>query len=75
ILAFQNHTDGPLTDLRGKASIFSHPVTSLSGSLVSRINGAVQAELKAFAEKAATRAKQKAIEMMIAIFPNWKPSD
>ncbi|MCS1317016.1 hypothetical protein NX035_20800, partial [Escherichia coli] len=26
ILAFDNHTNGPLTDLRGKAHIFSHPV-------------------------------------------------
>ncbi|WP_238145753.1 hypothetical protein, partial [Escherichia sp. MOD1-EC5426] len=26
ILAFDNHTNGPLTDLRGKARIFSHPV-------------------------------------------------
>ncbi|HAW2722455.1 TPA: transposase [Escherichia coli] len=26
ILAFDNHTNGSLTDLRGKAHIFSHPV-------------------------------------------------
>ncbi|MCV3019271.1 hypothetical protein OHE87_11145, partial [Escherichia coli] len=25
-LTFQNHTDCPLTDFRGKTSIFSHPV-------------------------------------------------
>ncbi|MGA4519893.1 hypothetical protein [Citrobacter portucalensis] len=48
---------------------------AIFAGIVERIEEESQAELKAFAEKAATRAKQKAIEMMIAIFPNWKPSD
>lgn len=26
VLAFQNHTDSPLTDLRRKTRVFSHPV-------------------------------------------------
>lgn len=48
---------------------------AIFAGIVERIEEESQAELKAFTEKAATRAKQKAIEMMIAIFPNWKPSD
>ena len=41
VLAFDNQSKGPLTDLGGKTCIFSHPATSLSKSLVSRITGAV----------------------------------
>lgn len=48
---------------------------AIFAGIVERIEEESQAELKAFAEKAATQAKQKAIDMMIAIFPNWKPSD
>ncbi len=38
---FPEPTNCPLTDFGGKTSIFSHPVYSFSGSLVSRISGAV----------------------------------
>jgi hypothetical protein len=42
MLAFKNQAGGTLTHLGGKLIIFCHPVTSLSGSLVSRVPGAVQ---------------------------------
>ncbi len=41
-LTFQNHTNCPLTDFGGKRVFLVILFTSFSGSLVSRISGAVQ---------------------------------
>ncbi|HFK4296247.1 TPA: hypothetical protein ACG1X2_004828, partial [Escherichia coli] len=42
-LTFQNHTNCPLTDFGGKRVFLVILFTSFSGSLVSRISGAVHA--------------------------------
>ncbi|NUM94680.1 hypothetical protein GJ602_25730, partial [Escherichia coli] len=60
-LTFQNHTDCPLTDFRGKTSIFSHPVYLFlrKFSLQDSRGGSLVEETEAFLRSALTRAEEK----------------
>ncbi|QMJ03753.1 MULTISPECIES: hypothetical protein [Citrobacter] len=48
---------------------------SIFAGIVEKIELETQAEVAAFVEQAATRAKQKAIDQMKAIFPDWEPAE
>ncbi|MFQ0833415.1 hypothetical protein [Citrobacter gillenii] len=48
---------------------------SIFAGIVEKIELETQSEVAAFVEQAATRAKQKAIDQMKAIFPDWEPAE